>query len=168
MSNDVIFWTQIATIVGFLAALFIPYRLMIEQKEATIQNLKEQLAAEKDKVEELKSQAPDAVAEALNFRIGIMESELIRLRSDDTAKMSEIRAAKSELEETSGQLRELRRKAIGQLAANLARSHIGLQNAAVPRPTFASELFNPQWPKEVVDDDHGKADSHSHADIPRR
>ena len=41
MSNEVIFWTQIASIVAFVLSVFGLYRLLVDQKYATIQLLKE-------------------------------------------------------------------------------------------------------------------------------
>ena len=107
MSNDAIFITQIVAIFAAIASPFALYRLLVSQKDAAIQLLKERLEAEKAKTAELKSQAPDALVEALSKRIVVMTSELSRLRSDDDAKESEITKKQAELEAVRASLSAL-------------------------------------------------------------
>ena len=53
----------ISAIFGFVGTLFVLYRLLCQRKDATIQLLNERIAALKDKAEDLKSQAPDVLAQ---------------------------------------------------------------------------------------------------------
>ena len=62
MSNDTIFWTQIAPIVVFVLSVFGLYRLLIEQKDATIQFLKETNSSLKDQLTEARNLTPDVLA----------------------------------------------------------------------------------------------------------
>ncbi len=50
MSNEVIFWT--ASIVTFIFAIFGLYRLLVDQKDATIQLLKETVDTLKEQLAE--------------------------------------------------------------------------------------------------------------------
>jgi len=43
MSNELIFYTQLASVAVFVPALFGIYRLLVEQKDSVIQVLKERL-----------------------------------------------------------------------------------------------------------------------------
>ena len=63
-----VFWTQVASFITFVVALFILYRLLVEQKEATIQLQKENIAYLKDQLTDAKSQSPDSLAQSLSTR----------------------------------------------------------------------------------------------------
>lgn len=63
ITTETIFWTQIASIVGFVVALFALYRLLVDQKDATIQLQKENIAFLKDQLAEAKLQSPDVLAQ---------------------------------------------------------------------------------------------------------
>ena len=64
MSNDTLFLTQIGSILVYIFALFVLYRLLVQQKDATIQFLEQQLQAFKE--------APsDIVLKKLNDRVQI-------------------------------------------------------------------------------------------------
>lgn len=41
MSNDAIFYTQLASIIVYISALFVVYRVLVHQKDATIELLRE-------------------------------------------------------------------------------------------------------------------------------
>ncbi|MDD3127414.1 MAG: hypothetical protein PHT27_07360 [Candidatus Izemoplasmatales bacterium] len=82
MTNEIIFITQIASIISFIGALFILYRILISQKDATIQLLKEKNDYLKDKLIEVKENTPDKIAQKLSDRIYIITEELERLSID--------------------------------------------------------------------------------------
>lgn len=85
MSNEIIFFTQLATIVFFILSLFAIYRILISQKDATIQLLKEQISDLKEKLIEARNSNPDILSEMLSKRIQIYESELSRLKEDQNS-----------------------------------------------------------------------------------
>jgi len=82
MSNEIIFFTQIASIISFIGALFLIYRTLVSQKDATIQLLKEQIIDLKDKLTEARNSSPDNLSEMLSKRIQIYEAELTKLKED--------------------------------------------------------------------------------------
>ena len=90
MTNDTIFITQLGSIIGFLIVLFVLYRVLVSQKDATIQLLKEKITDLKEKLQEALKSNPDALSEALNKRIEIYEAEIKRLEKDEIANESEI------------------------------------------------------------------------------
>ncbi|MDP0965090.1 hypothetical protein Q6264_29865, partial [Klebsiella pneumoniae] len=82
MTTEVIFYTQIVSIIGFILTLFVLYRVLVQQKDAVIQLLKERLIEKDEKIAELKALTPDALAAALNDRIKVTQDEIGRLKAD--------------------------------------------------------------------------------------
>ena len=104
MTTEVLFYTQIGSLVAIILTLFGIYRSLVSQKDAVISLLKEQLQAETKKVEELKSQTPDALSDALSKRIGIMTAEIERMRTDGVSQQFEIENKEAELRTVSERL----------------------------------------------------------------
>jgi DNA repair exonuclease SbcCD ATPase subunit len=111
MNNEVIFWTQIASIVTFLFTVFGLYRLLVDQKDATIQLLKETVSTLKDQLAEARSSTPDVLAQSLSGRVKLLESELERLSQDKDAnqelvhkKEEELRTARQKAEKLTKQV----------------------------------------------------------------
>ncbi len=97
MTNTVIFWTQIISIVGFVIALFVLYRVLVSQKDSTIELLKEKNTFLTEQLKSAQEQSPDKLAELLSSRVSILESELERLGSDKEVNSQEILAKETEL-----------------------------------------------------------------------
>lgn len=107
MTNNLIFYTQLASILVFLTATFTLYRLLVDQKDSVIQLLKERLADKEAKILKLESQTPDAITAALSSRIEIALKEIARLREDDGRHEDEIERKEGELHVLKGRLTEL-------------------------------------------------------------
>lgn len=107
MSNDVIFYTQIASIVMFVLTLFVIYRLLVDQKDSVIQLLKERIADKDEKIHELDLQTPDALATALSSRIEITLKEVGRLKADGDKHNEEIETKERELHALKQKLNSL-------------------------------------------------------------
>lgn len=97
MSNDTIFWTQIASIVVFVLSVFGLYRLLIGQKDATIQFLKETNSSLKYELAEARSSTPDVLAQSLSGRVKLLEGELERLSQDKNANRELVQRKEDEL-----------------------------------------------------------------------
>jgi DNA repair exonuclease SbcCD ATPase subunit len=97
ISNETIFWTQVASIITFIAALFVLYRLLVDQKDATIELQKENISYLKDQLSDAKAQSPDLLAQCLTNRVNMLEGELSRLEQDKTATKDQISAKEAEL-----------------------------------------------------------------------
>lgn len=110
ITTETIFWTQIGSIVGFVIALFILYRLLVEQKDSTIQLQKENIAFLKDQLADAKLQSPDVLAQSLAGRVKLFEEELKRLGQDKTATEEQVTAKEAELAQARGEAEELTRK----------------------------------------------------------
>jgi len=113
MTNDIIFFTQIISILTFIVVLFVLYRLLIRQKDSTIELLKEKNEYLKDQISDLRENTPDKVAKKLSDRIHIITEELERLSKDKekneeliNQKGQELKNAQKDLERLKDQLEE--------------------------------------------------------------
>ena len=111
MSNDVIFWTQVASIVVFVFSVFGLYRLLVDQKDATIEFLKETNNALREQLAEARNSTPDVLAQSLSGRVKLLEGELERLSNDTNAnqelvhrKEEELKSARQKAEELTKQV----------------------------------------------------------------
>lgn len=107
MTNEVIFYTQIASLVTFVLAVFGVYRLLIHQKDATIQLLKERLEIQSERIQLLERQSPDALAESLSERVERQLVEIERLRLDTKRNKTGIDQKEAELREVHSRLASL-------------------------------------------------------------
>lgn len=107
MTTEVIFYTQIVSIIGFIITLFVLYRVLVQQKDAVIQLLKERLVNKDEQIAALKTQTPDALASALNDRIKVTQDEIIRLKIDGDMHRKEIDLKEDELRGIQGKLTTL-------------------------------------------------------------
>ena len=111
LSNDVIFGAQIITIVTFVFTLFGLYRLLVSQKDAVIQLLKERLEAQKEQLEEMRSSTPDVLAQSLSDRINLYKQELERMREDKKFSQEEIRKKEDDLRTARQEAEKLSKQA---------------------------------------------------------
>lgn len=97
ITTETIFFTQIASIVGFFVTLFWLYRLLVEQKDATIQLQRANIAFLNDKLVDAKLQSPDVLAQSLAGRVKLLDEELMRLQHDNSSTTKQITAKEAEL-----------------------------------------------------------------------
>ncbi|SRR6266404_3475703 len=112
ISNEIIFWTQVGSIIAFIVALFVLYRLLVDQKDATIQLQKENISYLKDQLGDAKAQSPDLLAQSLTNRVNLLEGELSRLEQDKTATQDQISAKEAELTATRTKAEALTRQVL--------------------------------------------------------
>ena len=110
MSIELIFYTQIASIIGFIVALFVLYRVLVSQKDATIQLLKEKVAFTENKLTHAESQKPDALAKSLSDRVNNLNKEIERLSNDKESNQNLINEKEAELEKLKEEADELSRQ----------------------------------------------------------
>lgn len=97
MSNDVIFYTQVGSTLGFVILLFTLYRMLVEQKDSVIQLLRERIIEKDEQISSLKSQTPDALATTLSSRVKILLDELVRLKTDGDMHIQKIALKEEEI-----------------------------------------------------------------------
>lgn len=97
MTNEIIFYTQIASIVTFIIALFTVYNVLVQAKDAAVQLLKERLIIKDEQIAALKAQTPDTLVSILNDRIKVTQEEIGRLKNDGDMHRVEIDVKEEEL-----------------------------------------------------------------------
>lgn len=107
MSNNTIFFTQIASIIVFILTLFGLYRILVSQKDGVIELLREQLKQQENKISDLRAQSPDVLAKTLSARIEIAVKEIERLKQDGDKHVEEIQEKEAELHKSQSQLSAL-------------------------------------------------------------
>lgn len=112
ITTEIIFWTQIGSIVGFLLLLFVLYRLLVEKKEATIQLQRENIALLKDKLADAKLQSPDVLAQSLAGRVKLFEEELKRLEQDKFSTVEQVAAKEVELVQARSEAEAMTKKIV--------------------------------------------------------
>jgi hypothetical protein len=107
MSIEVLFYTQLASVVGYIAAAFWLYRSLVAQKDAVIELLKVRNSVLSDRVSELETQSPDVLVDSLARRVEVARSEIVELSKDSALHKDEIDLKESELSELKERLDEL-------------------------------------------------------------
>lgn len=151
MTIETIFWTQVGSIVAFVVALFILYRLLVEQKDATIQVQKENIAYLKDQLSEAKLQSPDMLAQKLANRVKLFEEEVKRLEEDKSSTQEQVEAKETELRQAREDADQLTKKVLHarELLSDFLCPHCG---APLAERAYHSELV--EYEGRELDVDH--------------
>ena len=107
MSNQVIFWTQIASIIAFIGVLFILYRILVDTKDATIQLLKEKTSSLERELADAYASGPDVLAERYAKRVKLLTEELERLSEDHDKNATAIEDKEKQLSAVRDELSTL-------------------------------------------------------------
>ena len=86
MINEVIFYTQIGSITAYIGALFGIYKILVKQKDATIENLKTNNEFLREQNQILKESSSDILLERLKKRLELSSEELKNLSTQDNEK----------------------------------------------------------------------------------
>ena len=97
MNNEILFYTQVGSIVAYIFTVFFLYRLLVGQKEATIELLKEKNNYLKTQLKDLKEKSPGILEERLSKRINMLENELEKLSEDEVHNKEKIQEKEKEL-----------------------------------------------------------------------
>lgn len=84
MTLETIFITQLASILSFIIMLFVLYRILVSTKDATIENLRQQISSTEQKIKELLDQDPDILLQRYQRKIDAYEKELREVESNTT------------------------------------------------------------------------------------
>lgn len=110
MTLDTIFYTQVGSVISFIVAIFVLYRILVSQKDATIQLLKEKNNYLSDKLNDASQNSPDALAKSLSDRVKILDEEIERLSKDKESNQELIHEKEKELDAVKEEAEELSRK----------------------------------------------------------
>lgn len=104
MRIEVLFYTQIASIVAYISAAFWLYRTLVAQKDAVIELLKNRNEILEKRIKELETQTPDSLVESLSRRVAIARDEIQALHNDGERHQGEIKQKEAELGNLSSKL----------------------------------------------------------------
>jgi gas vesicle protein len=107
---ETIFYMQLASVIGFIAALFILYRVLVSQKDASIQLLKEKCDYLTRQLNDTSKSSPDALAKSLSNRVKLLDDEIGRLSIDKENNQEQIKQKEKELDTVKEETEELSRK----------------------------------------------------------
>jgi DNA-directed RNA polymerase subunit RPC12/RpoP len=110
MNNEILFYTQLGSIVAYIITVFSLYRLLVYQKEATIELLKEKNNYYETQLKDLKEKTPGILEEILSKRINIRENELKKLSKDEVHNKEIIQEKENELQIEREKLEKLQDK----------------------------------------------------------
>lgn len=86
----------IASILAFLASLFLPYRALIKSKDAEIQVLQQRMVDYKEKIQELNEAAPDKLVAHLKTRVEVIYGEMKALEAEKINIQSKYNSSESD------------------------------------------------------------------------
>ncbi len=110
MAIETVFYTQVGTIILFIVSLFTAYRVLVNQKDATIQLLREKCKFLEEKLDHASAEAPDVLARSLSERVDTLNSEIHRLLEDKQANQDLIKQREGELDKILGVADEFSRQ----------------------------------------------------------
>jgi len=110
MNDQIILGAQVITALGYIISLFVLYRLLVSQKDATIELLKEKIGFLEEQLDTAKAESPSVLAERLAKHVKLLEDELGRLAKDQDQNEELIREKEQELAQTRIELEEFRAK----------------------------------------------------------
>ena len=151
MTNEIIFYTQIASIITFVVSLFVVYRVLVDQKDATIQLLKEKISILSEQLTEARSSTPDLLAQSLSARVNLLQAELGRLQEDNSSTQEQIKHKENELNIARQNAEKLTRQVshAQELLQDFLCPHCG---SALAQREYCSESF--EYNGRDVDIDH--------------
>lgn len=156
MTIEMVFYTQIGSILAFILSLFALYRLLVSSKDATIETLRQQVSSKDATIETLRQQVsfleskikasegvtPDILTERFEKRAARLERELEEAEKEKKPLIVEIEELKKKIAkpESSDQQQDL----VNQLVA--VSQHVALLNAERQQlSNLLSEAEKPYW-----------------------
>lgn len=109
MTNEFIFGTQIVSMIGYIGAVLILYRILVSAKEATISTKDATIELLKERIEQLENTTPDILLKQLSERYELAIKEIERLSEEKQIEGFK-NTALEELRNMANQVIELRQK----------------------------------------------------------
>lgn len=106
MNTHLIFVAQIGSIITFIVGLFVLYRLLVQNKEATIEFLQQRIEHLNERIQ---GQGADALSENLARRINLLTDEIGRLNQDKETNSTLIKAKEDELDQAKSMYERLQK-----------------------------------------------------------
>jgi len=107
MTVEILFLTQIASIIAYVGSVFFLYRLLVSQKDAVIEALKAKNDMLDERIKQLEAQTPDALVHALSSRVEITKKEIEALSEDGVKHSKQIQEKERDLDKLRNEVRTL-------------------------------------------------------------
>ena len=117
MSIETVFYTQLVSIIAFIGALFVLYRVLVQSKDATIETLKSQISFLETKVKDLAETSPDVLLQRLEKRTTLLTDELEHAEKEKEPLKSEIEQLQNQLVQSGAQTQAEKQALVSQLIA---------------------------------------------------
>jgi hypothetical protein len=117
MSIETIFYTQIASILAFIVALFVLYRILVQSKDATIEMQKSQISFLDTKIKDLSETSPDILLQRFEKRTTLLTDELEKAEQEKAPLKAEIDQLQNELTQTGTKTHEEKQNLVSQLVS---------------------------------------------------
>lgn len=139
VTNELIFLAQVGTIISFIGALFILYRVLVQTKDSTIELLKERCTYLKDKIADLESKAPDILVTVMESRMQSLEIELEKVSQDISSSDESVEEKKIELSIVRDKYNEAQYYAFyDQLTGLLNRARFNIESERLIKSAIVS------------------------------
>lgn len=115
MSIETIFYTQIASIIGFIGALFILYRILVQSKDATIETLESQISFLETKNKDLAETSPDILLQRYERRATLLTAELEQVENEKKPLQKQVEQLKQQLIQSGAKTQAEKQELVLQL-----------------------------------------------------
>jgi len=146
MTIEYIFYTQLVSIFTFIIVLFVLYRVLVSQKDATIEFLREKNEFISQKLTAAASQSPDMLAKSLSDRVKLLDEEIERLSNDKDKNQDTIKEKEKEISNVRNEAKKLLNQIA--IASDLIEDFTC--------PTCGSHLVERTYQSESVEDYQGR------------
>lgn len=134
MSIEIVFYTQIASIIGFIGALFVLYRVLVQSKDATIETLRTQISFLETKVKDLAETSPDILLQRLEKRTTLLADELEQAENEKEPLKKQVEQLEQQLIQSDAKTQAEKQALVSQLisvtqhASALEAKHKSVEN----------------------------------------
>lgn len=115
MSIETIFYTQVASIIAFIVALFLLYRVLVQSKDATIENLRSQISYLETKVKDLAETSPDILLQRMDKRTTLLTDELELAIKEKEPLENQVKTLKQQLIQSGAKTEAEKQELVTQL-----------------------------------------------------
>lgn len=115
MSIETVFYTKVVSIIAFIGALFVLYRVLVQSKDATIETLKTQIAFLETKVKDLAETSPDVLLQRLERRTTLLTDELEQAENEKEPLKKQVEELQKQLIQSGAQTQAEKQALVSQL-----------------------------------------------------
>ncbi len=115
MSIETVFYTQVVSIIAFIGALFVLYRVLVQSKDATIETLKTQITFLETKVKNLAETSPDVLLQRLEKRTTLLTDELEQAENEKEPLKKQVEELQKQLVQSGAQTQAEKQALVSQL-----------------------------------------------------